>query len=224
MKHRKTIKNGNIIQDDQPYHAYDEIGSVTYHGVTSRQMTNTQGEVIEQIGFNRSHDNELSTASIFNQIRMSNASETSSAITVQESADIALEHDNIPRATTSFSSSSSFEGTEESKMYSEDNHDDITISHIEASTHVIDPIRSIEHRDRHVVESDSISTTIRESHTSVTVGDGYENPYQIIIPVSQGPDPYSDLTYQSWQFDSPELSPNNPVLPANDRDYVNLRF
>ncbi|XP_052065336.1 uncharacterized protein LOC127705119 [Mytilus californianus] len=194
------------------YHAYDEITSISHQDFNIRRLTTVQREQGQTSRYQSSHGNEFDTTSTSIQNAITDAINTLSRSPVHESPENAVRHDYSSEATIDISLASSNEENVEADRNSGyhsvsstflDNTD-IILQQVQSRNDQVDQTANIERASLcSTISGESRSVSNCTISLNVNVDEGYENPYQIVVQVSQDPRQYSEITNRRFeQFDS----------------------
>ncbi|XP_052065092.1 uncharacterized protein LOC127704895 [Mytilus californianus] len=226
VRHRRKRTRRGHIQEPLHYNNYDEIGSISYEAVNILRLDSNQQGPMLPARIISSPQNESITTTIYYRPAM-NVS-TSSRVSLQESVvNAARRSYNAERAIDTSSPLAIEEIRHSDGSYNEESF---------ASTD--DSLESFQRRSHQDETSSNSKRTSTCSSTSdesrmeanatttmgLNVGDGYENPYQIVVHENQGTHQYSSIIYPSAAVDSARPTSDIDIQTTNVTDYVNLRF
>ncbi|CAC5423582.1 unnamed protein product [Mytilus coruscus] len=213
-KQRQTHTRQRVIHEPErtSYHAYDEITSIMHQDFNIRRLTTEQRETGQNSRHQSSHGNEFVTSSTSIQNAIIDVINTLSRSPVHESPENAVRHDYSSVATIDISSASPNEENVEAERNSGyhnasstflDNID-ITLQQVQSKNDQVDQTANIERTSLcSTISGESRSVSNCTIYPDVNVDEGYENPYQIVVQVSQDPHQYSEITNRRFeQFDS----------------------
>ncbi|CAC5426679.1 unnamed protein product [Mytilus coruscus] len=194
----RLLRSRQRSSADLHYHTYDEIGSISNQEVNIIRLAIDQQGSSQQTRIISSSQTRGTQTDINNQLTLNYTTEAPSAVSTQEcSEDTGLQNVTL-EATIDVSS----------PLYTEDIRHSFRTYDAEAVTSS-DGSGHNQYEDWSISNGTSrCSTDSTESNMcslnptsfNINVGDGYENPYQIIMQESQDNHQYSSISNQSFQF------------------------
>lgn len=202
VKNRMLHGMQHTTPAELPYHTYDEIGSISNQEATVRYLVGDQQGLGQQTRFGQSSQIAINQIDINNQMLLNNRPDTTSSVFPQEYPENTAPQNDISGETIELPSPLPVEEI----MYRYRNciEEDYTSSD--------DSLHSFQRR-RHQVEGSSITNLTSSSSTDsrdslhstsvgINVGNGYENPYQIIMQEIQDTHQYSSIIHPLEKMDA----------------------
>ncbi|CAC5423230.1 unnamed protein product [Mytilus coruscus] len=228
VRHRMKRTRRGHIQEPLHYNIYDEIGSISYEAVNIRRLDSNQQEPMLPARIISSPQNESITTTI--NYRAAMTVSTPSRVSLQESIVNAARrsYNAVTAIDTSFPLAIE-EIRHSDRSYNEDS--------FASSDNSLQSFQRRSHQDENSSNSKRTSTSSSTSDGSrveanatttmglnLNFGDGYENPYQIVVHENQGTHQYSSIINPNAAVDSARPTSDIDVQTTNVTDYVNLRF
>lgn len=222
VRHRIKRTDRGFIPELLHYHNYDEIGPFSNEATNTRRIATNQIEHFSETTFVSGQQNESITTNINGPVSINGS--TSSRDSLQESQLDAAQRSFNAETAIDTSSPLPFEEIRHSNgSYNED-----------SSGSTDESLQSFQRRSpQHEHSSNSKNTSTcsstidqseMETSLGLNIGDGYENPYQIVIHENQGTHQYSSMMDQSAGVDSAMPTSGTDENTSNVTDYVNLRL
>ncbi|XP_063417207.1 uncharacterized protein LOC134699544 [Mytilus trossulus] len=228
---RKRSRTRRVnIEEPLHYNTYDEIGSISYEAAGFRRLANDQRGPIQQTQTNLNLQDACSTTNINNPLAMNCTTETdaSSRVSDHESQVNAVQQNNVLEATLDVSPAISIDDIV---------HDDKRTRNEPAasSDESLHAFQRRKHHEKHLTNRNATSKCSSSSDESrmeadvtpslgLNVGDGYENPYQIVIRDNQETHQYSLIINPCGEADSARETSDIDEQTNYLTDYVNLRL
>lgn len=176
------------IREDRNNYTYDEIGSIAYQDAIVHLLPTINLELIQQIRRPTNSQTETATSNTNNQLLMNENTDLSSNISEQERTSNELLPVNLSDATLHTTSSVPVDvNTHNENSWGDD----------AASLTDLDE-RDQDHNSLNSNRTSTSSSSSDESNGAILAGvslsDGYEHPYQSILPANQKLHHYCDLT------------------------------
>lgn len=225
VRHRVKRTRRAHIQEPLHYSTYDEIGSIAYEAVNTHRLDFTQQGPMLPARFISSHQNESSTTNINFQ----------PAMNVSMSSRVSLQESQLNTARRSYNAETAVDTSSplaiEEIRHSDGSHNDESFEPTEESLQSFQRSRQDENSSNSTRTSTSSSTSDESrmeanatTTTGLNFGDGYENPYQIVVHENQETHQYSSINNPSAAVDSARLIFDTGKQTTNVTDYVNLRL
>lgn len=225
VRHRVKRTRRAFIQEPLHYNTYDEIGSISYEAVNTHRLDSNQQEPMLPARIISSHQNESFTTNINFQ----------HAMNVSMPSRVSLQESQLNTARRNYNDETAVDTSSplaiEEIRHSDGSHNDESFGPTDESLQSFQRSHQDENSSNSIRTSTSSSTSDESrmeanatTTTGLNFGDGYENPYQIVVHENQETHQYSSINNPSAAVDSARLIFDTNKQTTNVTDYVNLRL
>lgn len=189
LKQKSVCSRQRTTPEGFHYHTYDEIGSISLQAAAITSLVVDQEGQSQPTRIVQSLQTEVSLTGINNQIPSTDRYETSSSIFPHEYPGNATHQNLVSVETIDVSSELSRDSLEEEDISSNNSTQSFQRGHNQGERSLITNGTSTYSTDSEESKTDSLNS----ASSDINVGDGYENPYQIIMQEIQDIHQYGSI-------------------------------